>query len=300
MPHRRRRSATRLLPALSLIEAVLVLSYSCAQGHSEQAPARPASARARAAWFPSSPSPLSSDLDPDLPSVSASGYVPNGGGGQLFFTYYERKNSTPIVSKDLDPIFLWLEGGPGCASSFGNFYINGPARALASRDETGQRQATGKLKANPHAWNALGGLLYIDQPVGTGFSVPGVGGKIPRTELEVAADLYFGLCELFGRGGPLEAEAARPLFVTGESYAGKFVPSIAHYILQVEAETGGGSRRREMRRATGTAAVRAPRVRRLLRSEKDASSGETLPPRPPPFHLSGIAVVSVFFWLECV
>lgn len=300
------RSTPRLLPTLSLIVALLDLSYPCAQGHAtKQGPARPASAsasasaRARVALFPSPPSPYSSDLDPDLPSASASGYVANGGGGQLFFTYYEKKNST--ISKD-DPIFLWLEGGPGCASSFGNFYINGPSRALASRDERGQRKATGKLKNNPHAWNALGGLLYIDQPVGTGFSVPGLGGKIPRTELEVAADLYFGLCELFGAGGPLESEAARPLFVTGESYAGKFVPSIAHYILQVEAETGGGSRMRKRRRAGATTAVPVLRVRRELRREKEkdatSSGGATLSLlRPPPFHLAGIAVVRVIFSL---
>ena len=319
MPHRRRRSAPNLLPALSLI-AALVLSYPCAQGHAKQGRARPAvssfssAAAAPAALFspspnsppPPSPPPPSLDNDdlPDLPSATASGYVPNGGpdrgGGQLFYTYYEKRNATQ------SPIFLWIEGGPGCASSFGNFYINGPARVLASRDEAegGRRRATGKLKANPHAWNAVGGLLYIDQPVGTGFSVPGATGTIPRSEVEVAADLYFGLCELFGPGGPLEALAPRPLFVTGESYAGKFVPSIAHYILQVEAEAEEAKTRenRRERRAAGSAAsasasasARRPpplRVRRELRWERDPSTGALSPPRPPPFHLAGIAVVS--------
>ena len=305
MPPRRWRSAPRLLPKLSLV-AALVVSYSCAhpQGHAKQGQhSRPAPASAaRAALFsrsPSSPSPSSAPDPPapDLPSVSASGYVPNGGadrgGGRLFFTYYEKNNSSAGSNGD-EPIFLWLEGGPGCASSFGNFYINGPARALASRDESaGRRRATGKLRTNPHAWNALGGLLFIDQPVGTGFSVPGGAGRamIPRTEVEVAADLYFGLCELFGPGGPLEALAPRPLFVAGESYAGKFVPSIAHYILQAEAEAGGGGSGRR-RRGAATAGQRL-RVRRELRRERDASSGAMLPLRPPPFYLAGIAVVRV-------
>lgn len=305
MPPQRWRSAPRLLPKLSLV-AALVVSYSCAhpQGHATQGQhSRPAPASAaRAALFsrsPSSPSPSSAPdpAAPDLPSVSASGYVPNGGadrgGGRLFFTYYEKNNSSAGSNGD-EPIFLWLEGGPGCASSFGNFYINGPAHALASRDESaGRRRATGKLRTNPHAWNALGGLLFIDQPVGTGFSVPGGAGRamIPRTEVEVAADLYFGLCELFGPGGPLEALAPRPLFVAGESYAGKFVPSIAHYILQAEAEAGGGGSGRR-RRGAATAGQRL-RVRRELRRERDASSGAMLPLRPPPFYLAGIAVVRV-------
>lgn len=259
--------------------------------------------------LPTPPSPSSADDPPDLPSATASGYVANGGadrgGGQLFYTYYEKKtNGSSSKEEDQEniPIFLWLEGGPGCASSFGNFYINGPARALASRSDGAagnRRKATGKLKENRHAWNAVGGLLYIDQPVGTGFSVPGASGTIPRSEVAVAADLYFGLCELFGPGGPLEALASRPLFVTGESYAGKFVPSIAHYILQVEEEAEeeaeakkrGGNRWWRRRRRGGVG--KTLRVRRELRRERDASSGaKTSPPRPPPFHLAGIAVVS--------
>ena len=297
---RRRRAVPRLLPALSLIIA-LFLSYSCAHGYAEQSPAKPAAAAAaaRAAMFSPSPASSSTSLadNPDLPTVSSSGYVPNGGpdrgGGQLFYAYYEKRNGSS--SNPDDPIFLWLEGGPGCASTFGALYINGPDRVLVSRGAEGggprRRRAMGKLRNNAHAWNALGGVLYVDQPVGTGLSVPGRegegGGPIPQTEVEVAADLYFGLCELFGAGGPLEALASRPLFVTGESYAGKFVPSIAHYILQVEAET-----RTERRRATAAAAATAGVVTSSMRVRRELRRDGGLPPRPPPFHLAGIAVVS--------
>jgi vitellogenic carboxypeptidase-like protein len=41
--------------------------------------------------------------------------------------------------------------------------------------------------------------------------------------MEVAADLYIGLQEFFTRYEHLQS---RPLFITGESYAGKYVPSI--------------------------------------------------------------------------
>ena len=71
-------------------------------------------------------------------------------------------------------------------------------------------------------WNRKFGLLFIDQPVGTGYSVAGKRG-IPTDEMEVAADLYIGLQEFFGRYEELQD---RPLFITGESYAGKYVPSI--------------------------------------------------------------------------
>ena len=41
--------------------------------------------------------------------------------------------------------------------------------------------------------------------------------------MEVAADLYIGLQGFFSRYPELQD---RPLFITGESYAGKYVPSI--------------------------------------------------------------------------
>lgn len=55
-----------------------------------------------------------------------------------------------------------LQGGPGCASLFGNFYELGPHTLRG-----------GKLKPNRWSWNQAHGLLFIDQPLGTGFSKPG-------------------------------------------------------------------------------------------------------------------------------
>lgn len=46
---------------------------------------------------------------------------------------------------------------------------------------------------------------------------------IPTDEMEVAADLYIALQGFFSRYKELQD---RPLFITGESYAGKYVPSI--------------------------------------------------------------------------
>ena len=46
---------------------------------------------------------------------------------------------------------------------------------------------------------------------------------IPTDELEVAADIYVSLQLFFGEHKELQA---RPLFITGESYGGKYVPAI--------------------------------------------------------------------------
>ena len=46
---------------------------------------------------------------------------------------------------------------------------------------------------------------------------------IPTDEMEMAADLYAALQAFFGRYKDL---AERPFFITGESYAGHYIPSI--------------------------------------------------------------------------
>lgn len=101
------------------------------------------------------------------PAPLYSGYLPleNKQGSSLYYAYWEAGNTTAPTrsAKPIDtnlPILLWLQGGPGCASSFGAFYELGP---YVTDDN-------GKLKPNPFAWNKNFGLLIIDQPIGEASS----------------------------------------------------------------------------------------------------------------------------------
>ncbi|KAG2489745.1 hypothetical protein HYH03_011852 [Edaphochlamys debaryana] len=141
----------------------------------------------------------------------------------MFYMYYEAQEpNTPLEET---PIVLWLQGGPGCSSFFGMMYINGPY--FVNDDLT--------LRKNAASWGRLYGLLFIEQPIGVGFSRVG-SAKIPDNELDVGYDLYRAL-QSFYRQHP--AWANRELIVTGESYAGKYAPSIAHFILQASARANG-------------------------------------------------------------
>lgn len=155
-----------------------------------------------------------------LPSPTAAGYLPLESNATLYFAYYE--SQAPPTHET--PIILWLQGGPGCASLFGNFFELGP-QVLNNE---------GVLTDNAFAWNRRYGLLFIDQPVGSGFSRPGANG-IPTEEMAVAADVYQGLQRFYTQQPHFRH---RPLFITGESYAGKYVPSIGHFILQMEQRAG--------------------------------------------------------------
>lgn len=192
----------------------------------------------------------------DLPNPTHSGYldVDANADSKIYYQYYEADSPYPDVQTA--PIILWLQGGPGCSSLFGTFYLNGPF----------QLQTDMTLRQNPGRWNRQYGMLFVDQPIGTGFSVAG-SQPIPNNELALARDLYASLQEFYRTHKQYKD---RPLYITGESYAGKYVPSIAHYIVQATAM------------ADGTVGK--------LRTER------ALPPdvEPPVFKLGGLAIGNGF------
>ena len=55
---------------------------------------------------------------------------------------------------------LWLNGGPGCSSMDGALMEIGPYRV----------QKDGNLKVQEGSWDEFANVLFVDQPVGTGFS----------------------------------------------------------------------------------------------------------------------------------
>lgn len=171
-----------------------------------------------------------------------------------------------------------LQGGPGCSSMLGAFYINGPERV-----GPGGRTLTPNAGG---AWTRVAGVLYVDQPVGTGFSVPAAGpASIPRDAPTAAADLYTALAGLLGEGGALGVDGARPVIVTGESYAGKWVPALAAHALAVEAAAAAPR--------GAPLASPASRAFALTASGRAAASRVAAappPPHRPPLRLAAAAV----------
>eukprot|EP00879_Flechtneria_rotunda_P016789 GHRR01017572.1.p1 GENE.GHRR01017572.1~~GHRR01017572.1.p1 ORF type:complete len:557 (+),score=138.61 GHRR01017572.1:190-1671(+) len=173
-------------------------------------------------------------------------------GSLLYHAYWE--SSSQDIPADQRPILLWLQGGPGCSSTFGAFYELGPFLATG----------TGSMQPNPGAWNRLYGLLVIDQPIGTGYSIAAATEAIPSDMLGAAQDLYWGLYGFFKAHEDLQH---RPFFITGESYGGKYVPSIAHYILQAESDSQRGSLQHRSCR-TKAAAARAVTAQEQLQPHR--------------------------------
>lgn len=115
-----------------------------------------------------------------------------------------------------------MQGGPGCSGLIGNFGELGPWRVESDM----------KLHKNSYPWNRLYGLLFIDSPAGTGFSVFPSPDAITTNEHDVARDLYEALVIFFSEKG----YSSRPLYVTGESYAGKYIPALGYYIVSMNEQ----------------------------------------------------------------
>eukprot|EP00037_Helgoeca_nana_P030970 m.390176 g.390176 ORF g.390176 m.390176 type:complete len:540 (+) comp28298_c1_seq6:51-1670(+) len=136
----------------------------------------------------------------------------------LFWWYFPAQNG------DADaPTLVWLQGGPGAASTFGLFAEMGPYVLTPNASSP-----TGfNLGDRATSWNKKYGMIFIDNPVGAGFSYTGGNGYCHDTHDCVARNLYSALQQFYTM---FPTVAANPLWITGESYGGHYVPAIAAYI----------------------------------------------------------------------
>ncbi|XP_013405138.1 probable serine carboxypeptidase CPVL [Lingula anatina] len=130
----------------------------------------------------------------------------------MFFWFFPAQNDASNA-----PVLLWLQGGPGGTSLFGLFNEHGPFYLTAD------------LKLNPRkfTWTSKFSMLYIDNPVGTGFSFTDDDKGYATNEEDVADNLYSALIQFFTVFPEFQKN---DFYATGESYAGKYVPAITYKI----------------------------------------------------------------------
>ncbi|XP_001986935.2 venom serine carboxypeptidase [Drosophila grimshawi] len=147
---------------------------------------------------------------------SYSGYltVDTGYNSNMFFWYFPSE-----TDRESAPVVLWLQGGPGASSLFGLFTENGPL----------QLDEQGKLQKRNYTWSRTHNLIYIDNPVGTGFSFTDHDEGYARNEQDVGRNLHEAVMQLYELFG-----WSSSFWVTGESYAGKYVPALAYHIHKVQ------------------------------------------------------------------
>lgn len=128
---------------------------------------------------------------------------------KMFYFFFESRGN-----KTDNPVVLWMTGGPGCASELALFYENGPFKITENLD----------LVWNDYGWDQVSSIIFVDQPVGTGFSYSTDIRDIRHNEEGVGEDMY-DFFQAFFQAHP--EYARNDFFITGESYAGHYVPAVA-------------------------------------------------------------------------
>ncbi|KAJ3069681.1 hypothetical protein HDU98_007268 [Podochytrium sp. JEL0797] len=152
-----------------------------------------------------------------------SGLLPSSNTTNYFFSYFPAQNQWGDASNNL---VIWLNGGPGASSMEGNWIENGPILF----------QDNGTLTANPFSWHKQANILYVDQPVGTGFSFDTLTTQATFGQAGVATYFYTFLDNFMNVFPDLKYA---DLYITGESYAGMYIPYISNGLIQAGTWSDG-------------------------------------------------------------
>ncbi|XP_042034096.1 serine carboxypeptidase-like 42 [Salvia splendens] len=136
--------------------------------------------------------------------------------GRSLFYYFVEAAEDPHHK----PLTLWLNGGPGCSSmgggaftELGPFFPRGDGRSL---------------RINSKSWNKASNLLFVESPAGVGWSYSNTSSDYNCGDASTAMDMHMFMMEWYKK---FPAFRTRDLFLTGESYAGHYIPQLAIALL---------------------------------------------------------------------
>uniref|UniRef100_A0A3Q2P0S6 Carboxypeptidase n=1 Tax=Fundulus heteroclitus TaxID=8078 RepID=A0A3Q2P0S6_FUNHE len=139
-----------------------------------------------------------------------SGYLNLADGKHLHYWFVESQNKPAA-----DPVVLWLNGGPGCSSLDGLLTEHGPFLVALTPDWF-------------IAHLQVANMLYLESPVGVGFSYSDNKDYVTN-DTEVSMNNYLALKEFFRL---FPEYSSNELFLTGESYGGIYIPTLAERVME--------------------------------------------------------------------
>ncbi|KAK0512578.1 hypothetical protein JMJ35_004595 [Cladonia borealis] len=150
-----------------------------------------------------------------------SGYLSVGTNMNMWFWFFEARTNPTTA-----PLSTWFNGGPGCSSMIGLFQENGPCHFVNGASEP---------SLNPYSFNEVANMLYVDQPIGTGFSY----GTDDVTSTVTAAPYVWTFLQAFYAQFPQYENRNFGIFT--ESYGGHYGPEFADYFESQNAAIAKGT-----------------------------------------------------------
>ncbi|KAF8377119.1 hypothetical protein HHK36_030492 [Tetracentron sinense] len=145
--------------------------------------------------------------------------------GRSLFYYFVEAEDDDTKKK---PLSLWLNGGPGCSSigggaftELGPFFPKGDGRGL---------------RRNSKSWNKASNLLFVESPAGVGWSYSNTTSDYTCGDASTAADMRIFMMKWYEK---FPEFMSRDLFLTGESYAGHYIPQLANVLLDHNKHSTG-------------------------------------------------------------
>jgi len=162
---------------------------------------------------------------PGLPAASPpfrqfAGYLDITPTKHIFYWYVEPDGSNTGLDPATAPLSLWTNGGPGCSGLFGFMAELGPWRPTKRGIE---------LEWNPMSWNTLSHMVFVEIPVGVGYSYSDDKAEYHIGDVQTARDNYLVLQVFYEKFPHLRK---LDLYLTSESYGGHYIPTLAREIVR--------------------------------------------------------------------
>ncbi|KAI0658185.1 alpha/beta-hydrolase [Cubamyces menziesii] len=147
-----------------------------------------------------------------------SGYIDIGTNMSMWFWFFEARHNPETA-----PFTLWLNGGPGCSSMIGLFQEHGPCEVNPDGETT---------VLNPFSWNNISNIIYIDQPIGTGFSF----GVVDVNSTFTAAPPIWTAFQILFESKEFAKFQSREFIFATESYGGHYGPEFVTFFDEQNAK----------------------------------------------------------------
>ncbi|VYS53218.1 unnamed protein product [Arabidopsis thaliana] len=155
-----------------------------------------------------------------LPFELETGYIGIGEEEEVQLFYYFIKSEK---NPEEDPLLLWLSGGPGCSSLTGLLFENGPV-ALKFEVYNG---SVPSLVSTAYSWTKMANIIFLDQPVGSGFSYSRTSLVDKTSDTGEVKRIYEFLQKWLSKH---QQFFSNPFYVGGDSYSGMIVPPLVQEI----------------------------------------------------------------------